>query len=69
MERPRRWSQDEIDRLKRLARRHTVPELAQLFQRTTSALRTKAAQERIVLAESPRHSGSVRQRLPWEAKP
>src|SRR5688500_14251772 len=62
----RRWTAEEVRLLIHLARRESAKEIASRLQRTVTAVRTKAAHERILLRDPPTGHGPARPRPPWE---
>ena len=63
----RRWSASEVAELRRLSHGAPPEEIAAALGRTVSAVRTKAAQKRILLRNDAPRQGPPRLMLPWEA--
>lgn len=53
----RRWTADELLLLRQLTAEQTVSDIARRLNRTTAAVRTKAAHERLPLREDVRRAG------------
>ena len=67
--RARRWTDDELAQLRRLAATTPILDLARTLDRTVTAVRTKAAHQRVPLAADGLSSGPPRARAPWDRRP
>lgn len=62
----RRWTLDELATLRRLAHSAPLSTVVTVLGRTVEAIRTKAAHQRLPLADDLPQSGPFRTPSPWQ---